>query len=190
MLAAQKIVFQNPVYNRYFADPFVWKHNGKYYAVGTGPLGTVQDIVQESDLSSRKINGRDYAIPLLVSDDMVHWRFHGGALLVKPQFLGGAFWAPEVAYDGDAFYLYYSTATVGLKHQLRVAKSKTPEGPYEDVGELIGASEECPFAIDAHPFQDDDGQWYLFKRGQSLVFTLNKERGNEGKCRGSLAFWK
>ncbi len=62
MLAAQKIVFQNPVYNRYFADPFVWKHNGKYYAVGTGPLGTVQDIVQESDLSSRKINGRDYAI--------------------------------------------------------------------------------------------------------------------------------
>ncbi len=162
MLATQKFVFQNPVFNRYFADPFVWKYEGKYYAVGTGPLGTVQDIVTELDMSSKKIDGVDCAIPLLTSDDLANWKFQGGALRVRPKFVGGAFWAPEVAYDGENFYLYYSTATLGLLHQLRVAKSKTPEGPYEDVGMLIGATEECPFAIDAHPFQDDDGQWYLF----------------------------
>ena len=28
--------YRNPVYPEYFADPFVWKHDGIYYAVGTG----------------------------------------------------------------------------------------------------------------------------------------------------------
>nr|WP_242039670.1 family 43 glycosylhydrolase [Anabaena sphaerica] len=35
-------------------------------------------------------------------------------------------------------------------------------GPYEDVGEPLTDLNNCPFAIDPHPFRDDDGQWYLF----------------------------
>jgi beta-xylosidase len=153
--------YKNPVYHRYFADPFVWKHDGKYFAVGTGPLGTIKDV-RESDLSSSKIDGEDRAIPVLTSDDFVNWKSLGGALRVQETFREKAFWAPEVAFHDDFFYMYYSTATEGLLHQIRVAKSSLPEGPYEDLGSLIGASKECPFAIDAHPFQDDDGQWYLF----------------------------
>jgi len=155
------ITYQNPVYKRYFADPFVWKHDGKYFAVGTGPLGTIKDI-RESDLTSSRIDGEDRAIPVLTSDDFVNWRSLGGALRVHEMFREKAFWAPEVAFHNGFFYMYYSTATEGLLHQIRVAKSSRPEGPYDDLGSLIGATKECPFAIDAHPFQDDDGQWFLF----------------------------
>jgi GH43 family beta-xylosidase len=47
-------------------------------------------------------------------------------------------------------------------HQLRVATSQRPEGPYRDTGTPVLDPSLAPFAIDAHPFQDDDGQWYLF----------------------------
>lgn len=155
------LTYQNPVYPNYFADPFVWKFKNKYYAVGTGALGTIADI-KEGDLTSSTIAGEERAIPVLTSDNFVNWQFAGGALRVHKKFRGKAFWAPEVAYDGNHFYLYYSTGPGDLLHQLRVAKSKEPTGPYEDVDLLIGATESCPFAIDANPFLDDDGEWYLF----------------------------
>ncbi|MEJ7607503.1 MAG: family 43 glycosylhydrolase, partial [Bryobacteraceae bacterium] len=47
-------------------------------------------------------------------------------------------------------------------HHLRVAVSETPEGPYQDTGTCLTNPFTCPFAIDASPFQDDDGSWYLF----------------------------
>jgi beta-xylosidase len=154
------MTYQNPVYPKYFADPFVWKHEGKYYAVGTGPLGTVEDI-QQAD-TSFEIDGEERAIPVLTSDNLVDWKSAGGALRVPPKYRKKAFWAPEVAYCDGTFYMYYSTATIGFLHQIRVATSESPTGPYEDAGLLIGADDACPFAIDAEPFQDDDGEWYLF----------------------------
>ncbi len=30
------LTYTNPIYDRYFADPFVWRHEGTYYAIGTG----------------------------------------------------------------------------------------------------------------------------------------------------------
>jgi beta-xylosidase len=102
------------------------------------------------------------AIPLLVSDDLIHWRLHGGALVVPSFAHGAVFWAPEVAHANGRFYLYYSYATEGLCHALRVAVSESPLGPYVDAGALLPETDDCPFAIDAHAFRDDDGQWYLF----------------------------
>src|SRR5688572_32600687 len=32
----REIAYTNPVYPEYFADPFVWKFDGVYYAIGTG----------------------------------------------------------------------------------------------------------------------------------------------------------
>ncbi|MFN7138175.1 MAG: glycoside hydrolase family 43 protein [Limisphaerales bacterium] len=154
--------YKNPVYNQYFADPFVWKHEGRYYAIGTGPVANVDHTIHEEDLTSSDFLGEEMAIPVLTSDDMVEWKYSGGALRVSAGFKGKPFWAPEVAFHDGHFYLYYSTALEGLRHMLRVAKSRFPEGPYEDVGKLIGATDDCPFAIDGHAFLDDDGQWYLF----------------------------
>lgn len=153
--------YTNPVYPYYFADPFVWKHQGEYFAVGTGPIAE-KITAGESDFSSFQIGADHFAFPLLRSPDMVHWRLHGGAVRVSPEFRGGTFWAPEVAYDGHNFYIYYSVAKTGLEHRLRVASSLQPYGPFEDEGPVLPESDRCPFAIDAHPFLDKDGQWYLF----------------------------
>lgn len=145
--------YTNPVYNGYFADPFVWKHQGVYYAIGTGPAeaeGQVDEI------------GKRRVFPLLRSDDFVNWEFAGNALLRPDPALGDNFWAPEVAYCDGTFYLYYSVGHEDKRHQLRVATSSEPLGPYQDVGESLLDPESCAFAIDPHPFRDDDGQWYLF----------------------------
>jgi arabinan endo-1,5-alpha-L-arabinosidase len=35
-IANRSLVHTNSVYDGYFADPFVWNHDGVYYAIGTG----------------------------------------------------------------------------------------------------------------------------------------------------------
>lgn len=145
--------YTNPVYPNYFADPFVWQHQGVYYAIGTGPAeaaGQVDEIHQQR------------VFPLLRSDDLVNWQFAGNALLRPDAALGDNFWAPEIAYQHGTFYLYYSVGHEDKNHQLRVATSSDPLGPYQDVGEPLLDPKTCAFAIDPSPFQDDDGQWYLF----------------------------
>ncbi len=98
--------------------------------------------------------------PVLHSTDLVHWRNLGMAL----QPLAGAFasyWAPEVAYDNGTFYMYYSAGgPEGEGHQLRVATAQHPAGPFQDSGRVL--TPDDPFTIDAHPFRDEDGTWYLF----------------------------
>ena len=50
----------NPVYPYYFADPFVWKHEGRYYAVGTGPISE-SPAAGEADFTTYEVNGREMA---------------------------------------------------------------------------------------------------------------------------------
>lgn len=145
--------YTNPVYQDYFADPFVWQHQGVYYAIGTGSAEAAGQVEEKA---------QQRVFPLLQSDDLVNWRSAGKALLRPDPTLGNNFWAPEVAYCDGTFYLYYSIGHEDKHHQLRVATSTEPLGPYQDVGEPLLDPKTCPFAIDPSPFQDDDGQWYLF----------------------------
>ncbi len=136
------LTYTNPVYPHYMADPFVLKHEGVYYAYGTAPAG---------------LQGKQF--PVLRSEDLIHWESCGHALL--PLQDADAYWAPEVAYHQGVFYLYYSAHGIdGKDHQLRVATSQTPVGPFVDSGRVL--TPDDPFTIDAHPFCDHDGQWYLF----------------------------
>lgn len=149
-LAAPKLVHANPVYDGYFADPFVWKAGGTFYAIGTG---------------EQEANGQTVGkiFPIIQSGDFLHWQFAGHAMARPDADLGTHFWAPEVAEGDDGkFYLYYSVGHDDKGHQLRVAIADIPHGPYHDSGKTLIDPGECPFAIDAHPFQDDDGQRYLF----------------------------
>ncbi len=145
--------YTNPVYPEYFADPFVWQHQGTYYAISTGPA---KAAVEVDELHQRRV------FPLLQSKDLVQWQSAGNALLRPNPALGDNFWAPEVAYHEGTFYLYYSVGHGDKNHQLRVATSAEPLGPYEDVKQPLIEPESCKFAIDPSPFEDDDGQWYLF----------------------------
>ena len=133
--------YTNPVYGEYFADPFVLRHGGRYWAYGSAPdaAGTV---------------------PALVSVDLVHWTPLGDVLEPLDGEIGG-YWAPEVAFAENRFYMYYSAGGAeGEGHQLRVAVADEPGGPFRDTGTVLDP--EDPFTIDAHPFRDDDGTWYLF----------------------------
>lgn len=144
-------VFNNPVFDGCFADPFVWQHDGIYYAVGTG------DREGDGTIDTEMV------IPLLRSKDLIHWDFVGKCLKATPDTAGGSYWAPEVTFHAGKFYLYYAAGKGG--HHMRVAVSDLPEGPYTDLGKVLtrgNAAQGVPFAIDGHLFRDDDGQWYYF----------------------------
>ncbi|HVS71926.1 MAG TPA: glycoside hydrolase family 43 protein [Phycisphaerae bacterium] len=142
--------FQNPVYPAYFADPFCFYHDGTYYAVGTG----------KDEADACPITGN--VVPMITSKDLHNWNWHNRVLIPPPEEKSGPFWAPEIATDGQRFYLYYSPGGTKKGFHLRVAVADHPLGPYHDTGKPLTNLAATPFAIDAHAFQDDDGQWYMF----------------------------
>jgi beta-xylosidase len=149
---------RNPVYAGYFADPFVWKHEDNYYAIGTGELEATGHSV-----------GKVFSI--LRSTDLFHWQFASNALVRPDAEFGTHFWAPEVAFADGRFYLYYSVGFEDKNHHIRVATAETPIGPFEDCGKALIDPTKCPFSIDPHPFQDEDGKWYLFYARDFLDFN-------------------
>src|SRR5438034_2963569 len=135
--------YQNPLSPMNFPDPAAIRFRGEYYAYATG----------------ESVDGRIF--PIMTSPDAVHWTFRNGAMPPLPDPAATEYWAPEVAYRDGLFSLYYAVIAFGTpEHHLRVAISDSPLGPFEDQG--LNLTPDEIFAIDAHPFQDDDGQWYLF----------------------------
>jgi arabinan endo-1,5-alpha-L-arabinosidase len=146
--SALPFTYQNPVWPHYFADPFVLKWQGEYYAYGT---------------TSQLLQADGRVFPVLHSKDFVHWELLGGALAPLQNPERSDYWAPEVAERDGKFYLYYSAAGAdGDENQrLRVAIADHPAGPFIDADRLLFPAEG--FTIDAHPFCDPkDGKWYLF----------------------------
>ena len=129
--------YRNPLMpKREIADPDVIKIDGRYYLYPTSDT-------------------RGYQV--FVSNDLVHWELKARAF-EDPR---GGDWAPEVIrYRSDGkFYLYYTDNVAsdnpGTK-QIGVAEAENPLGPFVDKGPLTSP------AIDADPFQDDDGKLYLY----------------------------
>jgi arabinan endo-1,5-alpha-L-arabinosidase len=140
--------YTNPVFKGSVPDPCVLLQNGSYFAFGTtGP--------------DRKADGRIFTV--LRSKDLVDWQEIGGALTPPSADTAYLYWAPEVAFENGTFFLYYA---MGGKEEerfaLRVATSRMPQGPYTDAGLILQDCESNRFTIDAHPFKDVDGQWYMF----------------------------
>lgn len=133
-----------PAYGGYFADPFVLRlPDGGYVAYGTNEV----------------VDG-DRAFEALTSPDLVHWRSEGAVLRKLPLESGDQYWAPEVFFSEGAYWMYFSVGHGIAGHHLRVARSDSPLGPFVDLGHNLTPDER--FAIDPHPFVDDDGTRYLF----------------------------
>ncbi len=110
-----------------------------------------------------------------MSTNLVNWTARGS---VFKSAHGGA-WAPDVFHNkrGDGkYYLYYTdSAPTGPQHgpfnkQIGVAVSDSPTGPFEDKKVLASGS------IDAHLFQDDDGQMVLYYVEISDGFKILEQR--------------
>jgi len=134
--------YRNPVYDAYFADPFVLRWDDRYVAYGTGSV--VDGLVFE----------------VLTSPDLVTWERAGGALRPMAPEMGTDYWAPEVVAAEGRYWMYYSVGHDDAAHHLRVATADTPLGPFLDAGVNLTPQER--FAIDPHPFCDVDGTWYLY----------------------------
>lgn len=134
-----------PDFDGYFADPFVLRlDDGSYVAYGS---------------SGHPVDG-DRAFEALTSDDLREWRSHGPVLRRLDPSFGNEYWAPEVIHTDGSYWMFFSVGHGIDGHHVRVAKAGSPLGPFDDQGVVLTPDES--FAIDAHPFVDDDGSRYLF----------------------------
>lgn len=103
-----------------FADPFVLRHNGRYYLYATNP-----------DLRCWS------------SSDLLTWQAEGPTIAedVFPDLVP---FAPEVVYSDGYFYMYTSPSGIG-HHVLR---SESPTGPFELVSGNIGLDIDGNVLID------------------------------------------
>lgn len=140
--------YQNPVFAGNMPDPSVKKLGAYYYAFGTTG-------------NKRLPDGRIFT--LLQSSNLVDWIKLGGALVPPPDDQNHQYWAPEITEHQGKYYLYYAMGGIEPERfVLRVAVSAQPQGPYVDSGNILTDCKSNRFTIDAFPFQDDDGHWYLF----------------------------
>lgn len=131
---------QNPVLPGDFADPSVVRVGNEYWATATSsewaPL-----------------------FPLLKSTDLENWEIVDH---VFPEDLPGwaeaHFWAPEIAFDNDTYYIYYTAKKNNGPLCVGVASSKNPQGPYRDHGAIVC---QDAGAIDGFQIRDDKGKLYL-----------------------------
>ncbi len=122
-----------------FGDPFILNHEGTYYMYGTMDA--------------------DRGIKVYESKDLKNWTGPVGAAngfaLVKDDVWGNdKFWAPEIYYLNNQFYMFFS-----VEEHIAVATSKSPLGPFKQDNKtpLLETG-----AIDTHLFIDDDGRKYLY----------------------------
>ena len=106
--------------------------------------------------------------PLLHSTDLVNWRRVGAVFQTPPAWSGGSYWAPEIAHDGDRFFIYYTARKKDGPLCIAVADADRPDGPYTDHGPLIC---QPVGSIDAVAIRDENGR----------RFVVWKEDGNRKK---------
>jgi arabinan endo-1,5-alpha-L-arabinosidase len=135
--------------NRDFPDPDVIRvSDGTYYAYATQTI-TGTNTVNIQVARSRNLKA---------------WVYLGDALPDKSPWAKTtqSFWAPQVVERGDTFYMYYASVpddATGDENCLAVATSKTPAGPFTDVGKPLF----CGYEIDPDVFHDPkSGRWFMY----------------------------
>jgi beta-xylosidase len=151
-----------------FADPFVLRASGGYYAFATGARGSHLQVARSRDLATWTPAGDP--LPTLPA-----WAAPG------PDFT----WAPAVLTRESSYVLYYTTRDLASGFQcISRATARRPEGPYVDgsarplVCQTSGDAALCG-SIDASPFLDRDGTPYL----------LWKSDENSAACRRAPRIW-
>ncbi|MDQ3642751.1 MAG: glycoside hydrolase family 43 protein [Actinomycetota bacterium] len=133
-----------PVHAADFADPFVLRTEGGYYAYAT----------QVGDIN----------VQVMASADLVRWEHLGNALPELPKWAAAGFtWSPSVLERDGRYVLFYTVRhrEAGLQ-SISTAVADRPDGPFVDTS-------SAPFvfqrdrggSIDPSPFVDTDGTAYL-----------------------------
>ncbi|HQX81285.1 MAG TPA: glycoside hydrolase family 43 protein [Vicinamibacterales bacterium] len=105
------------------------------------------------------------------STDLVTWTKHPRVLdSVNITWARRAVWAPSIVRKGDWYYLFFSANDIQNDQQLGgigVARSRKPEGPFEDhlKKPLVDKFHNGAQPIDPFVFEDRDGSLYLIYGG-------------------------
>lgn len=183
--------YNNPVYEPVFADPCIIEHEGKYYAYATEDYGEWKPSDDPLEYVSNK-----QIVPILESDDLVHWYFKNAAFtaLKKPSWgtMGANVWAPDVVKIGNSFVMYYALSVWGDPDPgIGVATAPEPWGPWTDQGKLFSSNEiGVNNSIDPAVFQAQDGHYYMIWgsfRGLYGVRLTDDGRALEGGLEAAKA---
>lgn len=161
----------NPLFAGWYADPEIHVFGNRYYIYPTFSDDYEKQTFFEAWSSA----------------DLADWRCEGRILDFADIAWSGnhAAWAPSVAECNGKYYFYFSA---GDGAGLGVAAADHPAGPFSDaLGKpLIAEYHHGAQPIDAHAFQDDDGQVYLYYGGwgHAVVVKLGADRVSvEGEFR-------
>ena len=153
--------YTNPILTMDFSDPDVCVGgDGRYYLTASS-FGALPGL------------------PVLVSDDLVNWRYVGYALADRPwpsegPEHGNKVWAPSIRYRADKseYVIYWGDPDAGA---YRVS-AKDPAGPWSEPRLVVPGKG----LIDTCPLYDDDGRIYLVngwaqsRAGLNCVLTVRE----------------
>ena len=141
-------------------DYMINKVGDKWYATGTSnPIWT----------------GPNPGVKLLVSDDLINWKFHSYLIdatkLPEDCPYNGRFWAPEIHFIQNKYWLTVNSGKVtredpkGMStHSIWLFSADKITGPYK----LVNGPLTNQYNNDSTLFEDDNGDTYLYCSGNGL----------------------
>jgi hypothetical protein len=154
----------------YTADPSAHVFNGKIYVY---PSHDIEAGTPENDMGDH-FDMKDYHV---LSMDSIGGPVtdHGVALDIKDiPWAGRQLWAPDAAFKGNKYYLYFPAKDKKDVFRIGVAVSDTPVGPFKAEKSFIPDS----YSMDPAVFRDDDGKHYMYFGG---IWGGQLQRWSKGK---------
>ena len=145
----------NPVFPGWYADPEAHVFAGQYWIYPTYSAPYDQQTFMDA----------------FSSNDLVTWKKHERVLdIANVKWATRALWAPSIVEKGGSYYLFFGANDIQNDQQLGgigVARSRRPEGPFEDLlgRPLIERFHNGAQPIDQFVFKDRDGAWYIVYGG-------------------------
>jgi beta-xylosidase len=145
----------NPVLEGWYADPEVRVFEQQYWIYPTYSAPYDQQLYLDA----------------FSSTDLVSWTKHSRVLdAANVKWARRAVWAPTIVERDGWYYLFFSANDIQNDQQvggIGVARSRKPEGPFEDyLGKpLVDRFHNGAQPIDPFVFRDSDGSFYLIYGG-------------------------
>jgi beta-xylosidase len=145
----------NPVLPGWYADPEAHVFDGRYWIFPTYSAPYDEQTFMDAFSSS----------------DLVTWTKHPRVLdRSSISWARRAMWAPSIVEKDGWYYLFFGANDIQSDDEvggIGVARSRSPEGPFEDwLGKpLIDRFHNGAQPIDQFVFQDTDGAWYIVYGG-------------------------
>lgn len=153
----QKAISQPLVTHIYTADPSAHVFDGRIYIY---PSHDIEAGIPFDDLGSH-FAMKDYHV-LSMDHPGGKVTDHGVALHVNDvPWAERQMWAPDAAYKGGKYFLYFPAKRPDGIFQIGVAIGDSPAGPFIAEPEAIKGS----YSIDPCVFHDDDGKYYMYFGG-------------------------